>query len=157
MKDREDLLQEMSDEAGRVSALLGPHGLLEPPIESLMRERSPLTPLGEALSPARTRASTLAKTHEGRKRQPLATGLLDYFPDALVAVAEVSYHGSRQQNPDQPTHWDRSVSQDEEDAAMRHFIQRGTLDKDGLRHSAKFVWRALAFLQKEIELEQERP
>jgi len=37
---------------------------------------------------------------------------------------------------------------------MRHFVERGTLDTDGVRHSAKVVWRALALLQKEIEGER---
>jgi hypothetical protein len=37
---------------------------------------------------------------------------------------------------------------------LRHFAERGTLDSDGLRHSAKMAWRALAFLQKEIEAER---
>ncbi|KAF1711076.1 hypothetical protein CSC70_03885 [Pseudoxanthomonas kalamensis DSM 18571] len=30
-------------------------------------------------------------------------------------------------------------------------MQRGTVDTDGVRHSAKVAWRALALLQKEIE------
>jgi hypothetical protein len=34
---------------------------------------------------------------------------------------------------------------------MRHFLERGTIDTDGVRHSAKVAWRALAMLQKEIE------
>ena len=37
---------------------------------------------------------------------------------------------------------------------MRHFVDRGTLDSDGVRHSAKVAWRALALLQKEIEKER---
>ncbi|HEY7680676.1 MAG TPA: hypothetical protein VIC04_09190, partial [Terriglobia bacterium] len=44
--------------------------------------------------------------------------------------------------------------QDEADALLRHFIERGTLDTDGIRHSAKVAWRALALLQKEIEAER---
>lgn len=86
-----------------------------------------------------------------RKKIPLATGLLDYFPDALSAVAALSYKGSQQHNPGKPMHWDRSKSTDEDDTLMRHFLERGTLDTDGVRHSAKVAWRALALLQKEIE------
>ena len=37
---------------------------------------------------------------------------------------------------------------------MRHFVERGTTDTDGVRHSAKVAWRALAGLQKEIEKER---
>lgn len=91
-----------------------------------------------------------------RKRVPLATGCFDYFPLALAAVAQVSLVGNEQHNPGQPLHWDRSKSTDEADALMRHFVERGTLDTDGLRHSAKLCWRALALLQKEIEADQRR-
>lgn len=87
-----------------------------------------------------------------RKAVPLATGCLDYFPQALCAVAELSAKGNDQHNPGQPLHWDRSKSGDESDALMRHFLQRGTIDTDGIRHSAKVAWRALALLEKELEL-----
>lgn len=90
-----------------------------------------------------------------RKNIPICTGLLDYFPDALIAVAETSFAGNEQHNPGQPLHWDRSKSSDESDALMRHFMQRGTVDSDGIRHSAKVCWRALALLQKEIEAARE--
>jgi hypothetical protein len=30
-------------------------------------------------------------------------------------------------------------------------MERGTLDTDGVRHSTKVAWRALAMLQKELE------
>jgi len=88
-----------------------------------------------------------------RKQHPVASGVLDYFPDALMAVAHVSFVGNEQHNPGKPLHWDRSKSTDEADALIRHFLERGTNDSDGLRHSAKVAWRALALLQKEIEQE----
>ncbi len=88
-----------------------------------------------------------------RKALPIATGFVDYFPDAIVAVAELSRIGNDQHNPGAPLHWDRSKSGDESDALMRHFLQRGTKDSDGVRHSAKVAWRAMANLQKEIENE----
>lgn len=90
----------------------------------------------------------------GRKRRPVATGVLDYFPDAVVAVAEVSFLGNEQHNPGEPLHWAREKSGDHADCLARHLIQRGTLDADGTRHSAKLAWRALALLQLEIETEQ---
>jgi hypothetical protein len=86
-----------------------------------------------------------------RKLYPIATGVVDYFPDALIAIAGVSKIGNDQHNPGKPLFWDRTKSQDEADALMRHFVERGTLDTDGVRHSAKVAWRALALLQKEIE------
>lgn len=89
--------------------------------------------------------------HKSRKDYPLATGVLDYFPDALMAVAECSKKGNDQHHPGTPLHWDRSKSTDHPDALMRHLIQRGRMDTDGVRHSAKVAWRALAMLQEEIE------
>ena len=90
---------------------------------------------------------------KARKAKPVCTGVLDYFPDALLAVAEVSRVGNDQHNPGQPLHWNRAKSQDEADALLRHLIDRGKRDTDGTRHSAKVAWRALALLQKEIESE----
>jgi len=97
------------------------------------------------------KTSTLPSNAKERKATPIATGVLDYFPDAIAEIARVSKVGNDQHNPGQPLHWDRSKSTDEADALMRHFMERGKLDSDGLRHSAKAAWRALALLQKEIE------
>lgn len=86
-----------------------------------------------------------------RKAIPIASGFLDYFPLAVAAVAHCSWVGNEQHNPGTPLHWDRSKSADEWDAMMRHFLERGTMDKDGVGHSAKVAWRAMAALQKELE------
>lgn len=88
---------------------------------------------------------------KARKRVPLATGLIDYFPDALAAVAQLSLVANEQHNPGEPLHWAREKSADHDDCLLRHFVDRGTLDSDGIRHSAKVAWRALAMLQLEIE------
>ena len=88
------------------------------------------------------------------KHYPIATGVLDYFPDAIRAIAHLSYIANEQHNPGTPVHWDRSKSDDDADALMRHFLKRGTLDTDRLRHTAKVAWRSLALLQKEMEQEE---
>lgn len=95
--------------------------------------------------------SSLPKDPECRKAIPIASGFVDYFPDAMIAVAECSYIGNEQHNPGEPLHWDRSKSADEADALMRHFLERGTVDTDGIRHTTKLAWRAMALLQKELE------
>lgn len=87
-------------------------------------------------------------------KEPLATGVIDYFPDALLAVAEASHVGNLQHNAGEPLHWNRSKSFDHGDSLARHFIHRGGRDIDGVRHSAKVAWRALALLQVEIEKER---
>lgn len=97
---------------------------------------------------------TLPTDAQARKNVPLFSGLIKYFPDALIAVAECSQKGNDQHNPGQPLHWDRSKSQDELDALTRHLFEAGAVDTDKIRHSAKIAWRALANLQKEIERER---
>lgn len=86
-----------------------------------------------------------------RKRIPLYSGLMKYFPDALVDVARLSYIGNEQHNPGEPLHWAREKSTDQEDTAMRHLLEGGSVDTDGVRHTTKAVWRLLAKLQLEIE------
>lgn len=102
---------------------------------------------------APTRCTILPSGPAERKRFPVASGFMDYFPDAIVAVSNLSYVGNEQHNPGQPLNWNREKSKDEADTMMRHFLQRGTRDSDSVRHSVKVVWRALAMLQKEIEEE----
>lgn len=86
-----------------------------------------------------------------RKAIPLVTGVLDYFPNALAEVAKVSKAGNDQHNPGQPLHWARGKSMDHADTLARHLVDRGTFDKDNVRHSAKVAWRALAMLEQELE------
>lgn len=90
-------------------------------------------------------------TSEDRKKYPIATGVLDYFPDALAMVAHVSWRGNQKHNPGQPLHWARGKSSDHADCVLRHFIERGELDPDGIEHSAEAAWRALADLQERLE------
>ncbi len=97
--------------------------------------------------------SNLPKEAAARKALPLFSGCLCYFPDALLAVAEVSRVGNDQHNPGQPLHWAKEKSRDEADALLRHLLDNGSLDTDGIRHSAKVAWRALALLQREIDME----
>lgn len=92
------------------------------------------------------------KTPAERKEYPVGSGFLDYFPKAAAEVSHVSFIGNIQHNgPNAPLHWDRTKSIDESDALIRHFLQRGTIDSDGVRHSAKLAWRAMALLEKELE------
>jgi hypothetical protein len=92
---------------------------------------------------------------KARKAAPVFSGVLKYFPDAIFEVAELSQRGNDQHNPGEPLHWAKGKSQDELDACVRHLMESGAKDTDGVRHSAKAAWRALANLQKEIEAERE--
>ena len=88
-----------------------------------------------------------------RKKIPITSGVLDYFPAALAEIAKVSQAGNDQHNEGQDLHWARGKSTDQYDTMIRHSLERGTLDTDGQRHSAKMAWRALAILQLELEAE----
>lgn len=98
--------------------------------------------------------SSLPTDAAARKAVPIATGCLDYFPDALAAIAGLSKIANDKHNPGEPLHWSRGKSDDHPDCLIRHFLERGkidTLEGKPVRHSAQMAWRALAILQLEIE------
>jgi hypothetical protein len=84
------------------------------------------------------------------------SGLLAYFPDALAAVAQVSYLGNEKHNPGQPMHHARGKSTDHADCIVRHLVNHGGFD-GAMRESAAMVWRGLALLQEELEAEMGLP
>ena len=95
---------------------------------------------------------------KARKAVPIYSGFVQYFPDAMAAVAELSRIGNDQHNPGKPLHWDRSKSGDELDALMRHLVDEASgvpTDTDGVAHLTKVAWRAMAQLQKAIEQARE--
>lgn len=89
-----------------------------------------------------------------RKECPIGTGVLDYFPLALMEVAKCSKVGNDQHNPGQELHWAKEKSTDEFDAMIRHSLERYKIDTDGVYHAAKMAWRALAFLERMLESEK---
>lgn len=96
--------------------------------------------------------SALPTDSAARKAVPLCSGVLDYFPAALAEVARVSKAGNDKHNPGEPLHHARGKSMDHADCIARHLLERGTVDpEDGLPHSGKLAWRALALLQEELE------
>jgi len=105
-------------------------------------------------TPPRPYKSPFPRNASDRKEYPLGSGLVDYFPDALIAVAHVSFNGNQQHNPGEPLHWARGKSDDHADTLLRHFFERGARDTDGQWHAAKMAWRALAILQLLIEKEE---
>ena len=93
---------------------------------------------------------SLPTDSKSRKKIPLTTGVLDYFPDALAAVACISVQGNEKHNPGEPLHWSRDRSTDHADCIARHLIERGII-VDGVSNTARLAWRALALLQLEEE------
>lgn len=93
---------------------------------------------------------------KARKALPIFTGVLAYFPDALLEVARVSKIGNDQHNAGQPLHWAREKSTDQLDSSLRHQIDHlsNPIDTDGGYHLAKAIWRLCAELQLHLEKEQ---
>lgn len=93
-----------------------------------------------------------------RKGTPITTGVFDYFPLAMAAVARISKKGNDKHNPGQPLHWARNKSTDHADCIPRHLIDRGTIDPDsGELHEACLAWRALAMLELAEEARLNKP
>lgn len=87
-------------------------------------------------------------TSEERKAAPVHTGVMLYFPDALMAVARVSKKGNDKHNPGEPLHWSRDKSADQSDCVGRHYLSPDVIDPDsGETERAHATWRALADLQ----------
>lgn len=95
-------------------------------------------------------------SHQERKQRPVLTGLLDYFPDACMEVANCSFICNEQHNPGQPMYWAKGKSIGEGNEIVRHLMDRRTAryDTDKIRHLAKAAWRALELLQRDIEAER---
>lgn len=108
------------------------------------------TPPVEKVSPPMILSTDPAQ----RKRTPITTGVLDYFPRAVAAVSECSLVGNEQHHPGTPLHWDYKKSSDHADCISRHLIDRHSYDTDGVRHIVKLAWRALALLETTLREEE---
>lgn len=94
---------------------------------------------------------TLPTDSQERKDVPVFSGVMAYFPAALAEIARLSQVGNDKHNPGEPLHWSRGKSNDHADCIARHLLEHGTIDTDGLSHTAKVAWRSLALLQEELE------
>jgi hypothetical protein len=92
---------------------------------------------------------------EERKQIPIFSGVLNYFPLAIAAVARVSKRGNDKHNPGQPLHHSRGKSNDHPDCIARHILDYQTVNPETgeFDDAAAMAWRALALLQ---ELEEKR-
>lgn len=113
--------------------------------------------IGDGVAPSPQSVFILPTDSAERKNVPLWSGLFQYFPDALVAVARLSWKGNEKHNPGQPLHWSRDKSNDHADCLLRHQMDCGTGEVDpdsGLLHEVEVAWRALA--QCQLALERQR-
>ncbi len=97
-----------------------------------------------------------------RKRMPVASGVLKYFPDALLLVAFISRVGNDKHNPGETLRWAKEKSTDEPDCVIRHMLDGyreltpdpGLEELGQLSHLASAAWRALANLQRACDAER---
>lgn len=83
-----------------------------------------------------------------RKGEPVHSGVLMYFPDALAAIARVSKAGNDKHNPGEPLHWAREKSTDHMNCLVRHSLTPDAVDPETQEPElAQAAWRALAQLQ----------
>lgn len=88
------------------------------------------------------------KTSAERKGEPIHSGVLMYFPDALAAIARLSKKANDKHNPGEPMGWSRGKSTDHMDCVTRHSLTREAIDPEmGEIEAVNVAWRALAELQ----------
>ena len=89
-----------------------------------------------------------------RKTIPIFRGFMKLFPDAIAAIAQLTFVATQQHHPGGEVHWDKTKSTDEQDAYLRHMLDTCTAgdlaarDTDGVLHAVKQGWRAMANLQR---------
>lgn len=103
------------------------------------------------------------RTSAERKGQPIATGVLAYWPKTMAALSEVSRRGNDKHNSGEPLHWALEKSTDEADSCVRHIVdaleadKRGdaggvlALNEDGSPHLLAALWRLNSWCERALE------
>lgn len=97
-----------------------------------------------------------------RKKVPLASGLLDYFPAALCEAAATSQKGNDKHRPGKKLSHSRGLSSDHTDCILRHLVDYQAMKAGGMasmpggraqlrEELGNLCWRALAFAQEQLE------
>lgn len=84
-----------------------------------------------------------------RKAEPIHSGVMMYFPDALAAIARHSKKANVKHNgPEAPLGWTRGKSNDHQDCEARHSLTPDEVDVEtGEIEAVGRTWRSLADLQ----------
>lgn len=95
----------------------------------------------------------LPTANEKRKMIRAFQGFVQYFPDAIAAVAVLSKIANEQHNPGTRMHWAKEKSKDELDSLMNHLLDIASKgpdsrDADGILDAVKVAWRGMANLQR---------
>lgn len=122
------------------------------PARPVARKFKGLRVLSQVPAPEVEITPMLPVDSQARKEAPIASGVLDYFPLALAAVARLSRKGNEKHNPGEPMHHARNKGGSDVDCIVNHLIDRGTIDPDnGELHDVAAAWRALSNLEKAEE------
>lgn len=96
--------------------------------------------------------SRLPLDGKARKEIPLWSFIEGYFPDAIIALASLSFKANAKHNPGQPMHWSREKSSDHKDCILRHLLDEERIDPEtGWPEAVAAAWRACANAQLVIE------
>lgn len=98
--------------------------------------------------------SNLPSDSEARKRMPVFSGFMNYFPRAIAAVAAHSLKANEKHNPGEPLHWSHEKSADHVDCIARHLLDLDTEDEFGDKHDISVAWRAMAMLETRLRNEE---
>ena len=96
----------------------------------------------------------LPTNSEERNALQIGDGCFMFFPDVWAEIARVSAAGNKQYQFDGKLRFERSISTDHMNKAMRHCLDHGTgnvFDTDSTYHLAKAIWRLCAELQLTLE------
>lgn len=96
---------------------------------------------------------TLPTDSDERKKIPIYSGFINYFPDAMAAVASHSFVNNEKHNPGEPLHWAREKSTDQLDALARHLSELPSAQniQEEIEYLKAIVWRSAAQLQLKME------
>lgn len=110
------------------------------------------------------RSNTLPLGSAERKRVPLYSTVLRFFPAALCKLAEICRLGSEKHNPGQTPIHNRDVSKDHADCIVRHLIDLSEdyghgvgRDENGVPQVGYILWRAAALAQEWLEENEGAP
>jgi len=94
----------------------------------------------------------LPDNDDERKRIPLWTATIGYFPAAFMLLAKLGYDANEQHNPGEPVHWARDKSTDHLNCAMRHLFDSLFLTREArLKVLTQVFWRIGAEIQTSYE------
>jgi len=92
------------------------------------------------------------------KEDCMASGCVDYFPNALAAVGRHSRYGNEKHNPGEALHWAFDKSTAHADAVLSHFAQRNKIDpKSDEDYDVGALWRMLALVETRLIKAGARP